>query len=113
VTRDEWEATYGRLKDEVFRLSLNVQVRRGDPVRERRWDQVRADRERMGLTDREIAERLGVAVEVARATRLRAEKEHAQPEVRRLLYEIGNKPLRDRRDELGQGTTAAAEGREG
>lgn len=94
MTPEEWEDAYRRHGDEVFRLSLNVQVRRGDAVRARDWAAVAADTAGPGLTDVEIAERVGLPVDVARAIRLRAEKENAHPENRRLLYEIGNKPVR-------------------
>ena len=96
MTPEEWEETYARYKDEVFHLSLNVQVRRGDPVRERDWGRLEAGRAEMGLTDRQIATRLGLEEQVVRSVRLRAEKENAHPEMRKLLYEIGNKPIRER-----------------
>lgn len=110
MTPEEWEETYQRFKEEVFRRSLNVQVRRGDPVRERDFPRVKASRTEMGLSDREIAEVLGLTPDVARAVRLRAEKERARPELRRLLYQIGNKPLRRR---AGPGPDSGTESKDG
>ncbi len=102
MTPEEWEETYASFKQAVFQLSLNIQVRRGDPVREKDWEQVESSRAQMGLTDRQIASRLGLPEPMVRAIRLRAEKEEAHPEKRRLLYEIGNKPIRERSDGVAE-----------
>ena len=91
------ERLYDRYHEEIFRLSLNVQVRRGDPVRERDWDALEATGAERGLTDEQIAERLGLAEETVRSIRIRAERTMARPENRWLLYEIGKKPGRPRR----------------
>lgn len=91
MTPTEWESLYLQHKDEVFRLSLNVQTRRGDPVRTRDYEALAANRAGTGLTDAEIAQRLGLPREVVMAIRLRAEKEAARPENHKLLYGIGLK----------------------
>ena len=44
----------------VFRLSHNYQVRRGDPIRKLQFDQIEEQRAGLGLTDAEIAERIGL-----------------------------------------------------
>ena len=54
---DELIETYGEI---VFRMSHNYQERRGDPYRERDWEEVERQREGMGLADEEIAERIGL-----------------------------------------------------
>lgn len=52
--------TYG---EAVFRMSHNLQVREGDPVRSLDWKEIDRQREAMGLADIQIAERLGLARE--------------------------------------------------
>ena len=51
-------ATYG---EAIFRMSHNLQVREGDPVRALDWQEIERQREAMGLADIQIAERLGLA----------------------------------------------------
>ena len=51
-----------KLGDEIFDLSHNKQIRIGDAVREMDWDAIEADRDGMGLTDGQIAERLELEV---------------------------------------------------
>jgi len=50
-------ATFG---ETVFRMSHNLQVREGDPVRRLDWAQIERQREGMGLSDGQIAGRLGL-----------------------------------------------------
>jgi non-ribosomal peptide synthetase component E (peptide arylation enzyme) len=57
---DSMLATYGEL---IFRMSHNLQQRTGDPVRLRDFAAVEAQREAMGLSDGQIAERLGLTRE--------------------------------------------------
>ncbi len=52
--------TYG---ESIFRMSHNLQVREGDPVRKLDWKDIDRQREAMGLADGQIAERLGLARE--------------------------------------------------
>ena len=58
VTREILKA-YG---DIVFRLSLNVQTRRGDPVRKLDREEWARQRDDTGLSDVEIADRVGLAL---------------------------------------------------
>jgi cyclohexanecarboxylate-CoA ligase len=44
----------------IFRLSHNYQVRQGDPIRKLQFDQIEEQRAALGLTDAEIAERIGL-----------------------------------------------------
>ena len=53
-------ASYGEL---IFRMSHNLQERTGDPVRLRDFAAVEAQREAMGLSDGQIAQRLGLTRE--------------------------------------------------
>ena len=52
--------TYGEI---VFKLSLNKQTRYGDPVRELNFDAIEEQRAGTGLTDAEIAEKIGLLPE--------------------------------------------------
>lgn len=54
---EEMIATFGEL---VFRMSHNEQVREGDPVRALDWAEIKRQREGMGLTDQQIADKLGL-----------------------------------------------------
>src|SRR5262249_45341847 len=54
---EEMIATFG---DVVFRMSHNYQERTGDPVRRLDWAEIERQREDMGLTDQQIADRLGL-----------------------------------------------------
>jgi cyclohexanecarboxylate-CoA ligase len=60
-------ATYGDL---VFRLSNNIQIRHGDPVRLKQFDVVERDRADLGMSDGEIGARLGLSPEQARTIRI-------------------------------------------
>lgn len=53
-------ATFG---ETVFRMSHNLQVREGDPVRRLDWNEIERQREGMGLSDAQIAARLGLTRE--------------------------------------------------
>ena len=54
---EEMVSTFG---DAVFDLSHNKQVRVGDPIRELDYDELERQRADLGLTDAEIAERIGL-----------------------------------------------------
>jgi cyclohexanecarboxylate-CoA ligase len=54
------EAMIGAYGEAIFRMSHNLQLRRGDPVRELDWKEIERQREAMGLADGEIGERLGL-----------------------------------------------------
>jgi cyclohexanecarboxylate-CoA ligase/acyl-CoA synthetase len=60
-------AGYGDL---VFRLSNNIQVRRGDPVRLKQFDIIDRERADLGMSDAEIWARLGLSLEQARTIRI-------------------------------------------
>ena len=53
-------ATYG---EAIFRMSHNLQVRQGDPIRRLDWPEIDRQREAMGLADGQIAARLGLSRE--------------------------------------------------
>jgi acyl-coenzyme A synthetase/AMP-(fatty) acid ligase len=54
---EELIATFGEI---VFRMSHNHQVRDRDPVRELEWGEIERQREQMGLSDQQMADRLGL-----------------------------------------------------
>ena len=54
---EEMILTYG---DAIFDLSHNLQIRRGDPVRTLDWDEIEKQRENAGISDIEIARKLGL-----------------------------------------------------
>jgi cyclohexanecarboxylate-CoA ligase/acyl-CoA synthetase len=60
-------ASYGDL---VFRLSNNIQIRRGDPVRLKEFDVIERERADLGMSDGEIGARLGLSLEQARTIRI-------------------------------------------
>ncbi len=49
--------------DTVFRMSHNLQLREGDPVRALDWAEIERQKEAMGLSDAQIAARLGLTRE--------------------------------------------------
>jgi acyl-coenzyme A synthetase/AMP-(fatty) acid ligase len=55
---EEMIATFG---DVVFRMSHNYQERHGDPVRLLEWKEIERQQENMGLSDQQIADRLGLS----------------------------------------------------
>ena len=79
---------YERYKDAVFEMSLNVQVRRGDPVRLRQWEAVESQRELTGLTDAEIARELGLAEGEVTTIRTRVEKDRYRFDIHQLIYKL-------------------------
>ena len=55
---DAMIATYG---ETVFRLSHNHQIRRGDPIRLKDFSHIEAHRHELGMSDGEIAQRVGLS----------------------------------------------------
>ena len=54
---EEMIQTYG---ESVFEMSHNIQVRRGDAVRELDWEQIEATRADRGMSDAELARQFGL-----------------------------------------------------
>ncbi|MEM7347642.1 MAG: class I adenylate-forming enzyme family protein, partial [Chloroflexota bacterium] len=78
--------TYGEL---VFRLSLNIQKRRGDPIRQLDFEQIEAQRANLGLSDSEIADRLGLTTDQARYIRVVMERRRFRRDQYRKLFDLG------------------------
>lgn len=81
-----------RYKQIVFEKSVNVQVRRGDPVRRRDWDGVEEQRELQGLTDAQIAAQLHLMEQQVTFIRIDAERERYTLDAHAMLYRLeGNR----------------------
>jgi len=78
--------TFGEI---VFKLSLNKQVRRGDPVRNLDFTSIEAAREESGLTDEQIAERVGLLPEQVSVVRVFTERKHHKIDQHRRIYHLG------------------------
>jgi non-ribosomal peptide synthetase component E (peptide arylation enzyme) len=78
--------TFGEI---VFKLSLNKQIRRGDPVRNLDFSAIEATRAETGLTDEEIANRIGLLPEQVSVVRVFTERKHHKIDQHRRLYHLG------------------------
>ena len=85
VTEQMVEA-YG---ETIWRLSHNVQVRRGDAVRELDWDAIEAQREGTGMSDAQIAEQIGLTREQVLYIRVLLERRKFKRHHYYRLYELG------------------------
>ena len=82
----------------VFELSHNVQDRRGDPIRKLDFAAIEAQRAALGLSDREIASRLGLTHDQVTYIRNLAERRHfVANNFQRLLGLGGNRRFREER----------------
>jgi len=79
-------ASYG---EAVFRMSHNLQVREGDPIRRLDWPDIERQREAMGLNDAQIAERLGITREQAMFIRNTEESRRFRTGQTAYLLELG------------------------
>ncbi len=93
--------TYGEL---IFELSHNVQVRRGDPVRLKDFDDYERQRAEFGLADTEIAERLGLTKTQVTVIRNAVERRKIRTEPYYRLNSLGG-GRRFRSDSLMDATT--------
>ena len=75
--------------ESIYQLSLNRQRRRGDPVRLLDYDAVEEQRADMGLTDTEIAPRVGLSVDQVRFVRVYLERQHYRIDQHRKLFHLG------------------------
>ena len=87
--------------EEIFRLSLNVQHRTGDPVRHLDFDQIEKQRAYMGLSDAQIAERVHLSVEQTRFIRVVMERRRYRNDQYRKLFHLGG-GRRYRSDKTGE-----------
>jgi cyclohexanecarboxylate-CoA ligase len=73
----------------IFDLSLNVQDRRGDPVRLSDFVEIDRQRAAAGLADHEIAARLGLAADQVTFIRVLLEQRRFKPERYYRLFQLG------------------------
>ena len=83
------EEMVAELGDQIFDLSHNKQTRIGDAVRELDWNAIEAGRDGMGLTDGEVAERLGLEVEQVTFIRTLLEGRRFRTGHYKRLYKLG------------------------
>ena len=88
-------ASYGDL---VFRLSNNIQIRRGDPVRLKQFDVIERERADLGMSDEQIGTRLGLSLEQARTIRIIMEHRRFRTDHYQRILALGaGKRYRDER----------------
>jgi len=78
--------TFGEI---VFKLSLNKQTRRGDPVRNLDFSAIEKSRAEMGLTDEEISKRIGLLPEQVSVVRVFTERKYHKIDQHRRLFHLG------------------------
>ena len=83
------EAMIETWADTVWQMSNNVQVRRGDPIRERRFDVVEANRAELGMSDAQIAAEIGLTRDQVMVIRGLTEARRFRRRNYFELYELG------------------------
>ena len=78
--------TYGEI---IFKLSLNKLIRYGDPVRELNFEKIEEQRDGTGLTDEEIAEKVGLLPEQVGVVRVFVERKYHRIDLHRRLFHLG------------------------
>ena len=73
----------------IFDHSLNVQDRRGDPVRLLNFEEIERQRAATGLSDGEIAARLGLAADQVTFIRVLLEQRRFKPDRYYRLFQLG------------------------
>ena len=92
LTRDQIGITEEMIRtfgDAVFRMSCNLQVREGDPIRTFDWPEIERQREAMGLADVQIAERIGLTREQVMFIRNTEESRRLQTGQQAYLLDLG------------------------
>ena len=83
---EEMIQTYG---DTIFDLSHNLQIRRGDPVRELNWEEIEKQKENAGISDIEIARKLGLTHDQVTYIRTTMERRRFNRHNYHRLYDLG------------------------
>ena len=83
---EEMIQTYG---DAIFDLSHNLQIRRGDPVRELNWEEIEKQKENAGISDIEIARKLGLTHDQVTYIRTTMERRRFNRHNYHRLYDLG------------------------
>ena len=83
---EEMIQTYG---ESIFEMSHNIQVRRGDAVRELDWEQIEATRAERGMSDSELAHQLGLTHDQVTYIRTIMERRKFSRHNYHRLYDLG------------------------
>lgn len=83
---EEMIQTYGEV---IFEMSHNYQVRRGDPVRELNWEEIEKQRVGAGISDIEIARKLGLTHDQTTHIRTLMERRRFDRNKYHRLYDLG------------------------
>ena len=83
------EAMIASWGDIILKLSHNYQFRRGDPVRELNWAEIERQREGTGLSDPEIANKLGLTRDQVTYIRVISEHRRFRRRPYHRLFELG------------------------
>ncbi len=83
---DAMVAAYGAA---IFELSNNHQIRRGDPVRTKQFDAIERQRHELGMSDRQIAARIGLSVDQVTYIRNLEERRRFRTDHYHILNRLG------------------------
>jgi len=83
---EEMIQTYG---ESIFEMSHNIQVRRGDAVRELDWEQIEATRADRGMSDAELARQFGLTHDQVTYIRTIMERRKFKRHNYHRLYDLG------------------------
>ncbi|MGB0631503.1 MAG: class I adenylate-forming enzyme family protein [Alphaproteobacteria bacterium] len=83
---EEMIQTYG---ESIFEMSHNIQVRRGDAVRELNWEQIEATRADRGMSDAELARQFGLTHDQVTYIRTIMERRKFKRHNYHRLYDLG------------------------
>jgi hypothetical protein len=83
------EAMVASYADVIWGMSNNLQLRRGDPIREREFGRVAAERADLGMSDGQIADQLGLTREQVLVIRVLTEVRRFQRRSYYRLHDLG------------------------
>jgi non-ribosomal peptide synthetase component E (peptide arylation enzyme) len=83
------EAMVASYADVIWGMSNNIQLRRGDPIRERAFERVAAERADLGMSDGQIADKLGLTREQVLVIRVLTEVRRFQRRSYYRLHDLG------------------------
>ncbi|MEE2997819.1 MAG: class I adenylate-forming enzyme family protein [Pseudomonadota bacterium] len=83
---EEMIQTYG---ESIFEMSHNIQIRRGDAVRELNWEQIEKTRADRGMSDAELARQFGLTLDQVTYIRTIMERRKFKRHNYHRLYDLG------------------------
>jgi non-ribosomal peptide synthetase component E (peptide arylation enzyme) len=83
------EAMIATYADAIWKMSNNLQVRRGDPVRKLEFGRIEAERADLGMSDAQIAQAIGLTRDQVLLIRLLTEVRRFRRRSYQRLYELG------------------------